>query len=118
VFSPDGRTLVTVVYVAVQFWDTEANALRANVAGHELSVLCAAFSPDGRTLATASDDCTVRLWHVATGQELFTLEGHTRPVNYVAFYPDGRRLLSAGTGADGRGEFFVWSAAEADLPFN
>lgn len=39
-----------------------------------------AFSTDGRTFASGSYDKTARLWDVATGQAIFTLEGHTSDV--------------------------------------
>ena len=39
-----------------------------------------AFTSDGKTLASGSDDKTVKLWDVATGQERATLKGHTVPV--------------------------------------
>lgn len=43
----------------------------------------------------AADDQTLRLWEVATGQELRTFTGHTNKVRGCAFGPDGRYALSA-----------------------
>ena len=52
------------------------------------------FSPDGKTLASGSWDKTVRLWEVATGKAIATLEGHEDFVEKVLFSPDGKMLTS------------------------
>jgi hypothetical protein len=46
-------------------------------------------------LASASDDKTVKLWDVATGVVLQTLEGYTSWVNAIVSSPNGRLLASA-----------------------
>ncbi len=54
-----------------------------------------AFSPDGKTLASGSQDHTIKLWDLATGQVRTTLSGHTKAVATVAFSPDGKILASS-----------------------
>ncbi len=66
-----------------------------------------AFSPDGRALASAAWDRYVRLWDIATGRLLGTLEAHEGGVTSVAFSPDGSTLASVG--ADGA--VVLWDAA-------
>ena len=53
-----------------------------------------AFSPDGNTLASGSQDDTIKLWDVRAGQELRTLRGHKDSVWSVRYSPDGSALAS------------------------
>jgi cytochrome c len=63
--------------------------------GHRAPIVGLAVSPDGSMLASASWDCTARLWPLRSGAKR-VLEGHSQNVNGVAFTPDGRSLVSVG----------------------
>lgn len=52
-----------------------------------------AWDPDDRYLATASDDKTLLLWAVETGEKLRSLEGHTNFVFCCAFNPKQSSLV-------------------------
>ena len=45
--------------------------------GHEDGVNCSAFSKDGTLIVSGSDDKTIRVWNVDTGECILTLKGHT-----------------------------------------
>jgi serine/threonine protein kinase len=64
------------------------------LAGHSSSVNHVVVSADGQTLVSASADKTIKIWNIATGQEIRTLRGHSSFVNYVAISPDGQTLIS------------------------
>ena len=53
------------------------------------------YSPDGTTLVSGGEDSTVKIWDVATGQELQTLSGHIEDILSVSYSPDGATLASA-----------------------
>ncbi|CAD8104198.1 unnamed protein product [Paramecium sonneborni] len=62
--------------------------------GHSQVVKTICFSPDGTTLASGSNDQSIRLWDAKTGQQKAKLEGHSNNINSVCFSPDGSTLVS------------------------
>ena len=53
-----------------------------------------AFNPGGSRLFTAAWDGTVKVWNVASGQLVETVDAHNDQVNGVAVSPDGTRLVT------------------------
>jgi WD40 repeat protein len=73
--------------------EVKATATRT-LTGHTDYVRGIALSPDDVYVASASDDKTVRVWEVATGQPLRVLQGHTHWVLCAAWSRDGEWIAS------------------------
>lgn len=110
-FSPDGQQLVSGGQDRlVHAWKIDAQKrpeqfnqgqLTAQpYPGHTSWIWSVAYSPDGATLASGSEDSTIRLWQISP-QQTFShphqqqiLTGHTHAVWSVAFSPDGAAIAS------------------------
>ncbi|HKS49847.1 MAG TPA: WD40 repeat domain-containing protein [Amycolatopsis sp.] len=89
--------------------------LSTPLTGHANVVGSVAFSPDGHTMATGSNDYTIRLWNVADPTRptaIGQLAGHTDGVAAVAFSPDGRTLATGSVDRTVR----LWNVADPTRP--
>jgi WD40 repeat protein/serine/threonine protein kinase len=112
-FSPDGKLVATGGYdKLIMIWDpaqvrpidigkrldgqpdTSLNFVR--LAGHDGPVRSVAFSPNGKLALSGSEDNTIRVWDVATGEGVKALRGHGSGVRSCVFSPDGQWVLSGG----------------------
>ncbi|MEO6084432.1 MAG: hypothetical protein ABIQ18_15135, partial [Umezawaea sp.] len=69
------------------------------VFGHTAPIRGGDLTPDGRTLATTSDDKTVRLWDISDRSRIrqlgVPLTGHVESAVWAAFSPEGTRLATS-----------------------
>lgn len=102
-FSPCGTLLAGGLYGGIHLWDAATLEPRM---GMILPQSCSwvvgvvVFSPCGQYLASGSwwnktDKVSVRLWEVATGENIHTFWGHTSDVQNLAFSKSGERLASS-----------------------
>lgn len=94
VFSPDGRTVLTVDDRNAFLWDLSSGKMLRTFKHKEL-LYEASFSPDGNFILTRGWEFAARLWNVRTGKEELTISGHESPLQAASFTSDGRRILTA-----------------------
>jgi len=86
-------------------WNSCRGQQLATLTGHKWIVTCATFAPDGTRLATGSQDGTVKVWGVPTGELVTTLPVANHSVWSVGFASNGALLMSA----DGDGKVKFWN---------
>ncbi|MGV9747845.1 nSTAND1 domain-containing NTPase [Rhodococcus zopfii] len=95
---------------------TQGIPLARTLDGHTGPVYGVAVSPDGATLASASDDGTVRLWDLTDRSDPKQIgRPLTEMLDYMAsvsFSPDGGRLAAGG----GDGTVVIWDVTDRDHP--
>ncbi len=62
--------------------------------GHTENITALAVSTSGNLLASASEDRSVRLWHLPTGKQIWQHSTETGNLNGVAITPDERFVIS------------------------
>lgn len=69
-------------------------ALNKTLSGHSDFVWSVALSSDGQTLVSGSEDKTIKIWNLDTGQLLRTLNGYSDSVRSVAVSSNGEIIAS------------------------
>ena len=85
---------VGCVYPDIITLDAITGSQMAVLSGHTSYVRSVTFSSDGRSLASGSDDKTIKLWDVQTGGVIKTFHGHGHYVYSVSISGDHTRIVS------------------------
>lgn len=102
-FSPCSSVIATGMFGELRLWCAETlTTLFAIPHPQTPKPYALAFSPCGKYLASGTwwqrgkgmEKMTIRLWEVATGEEITTFSGHPTDVQSLAFSPDNTLLAS------------------------
>lgn len=111
VFHPDGRMLASGRHGGVALTDARTGQDVAFLDGLADVARALAFSPDGTLLAGgggyAQQGGVVRIWQVASRQQMVEFRGHRDTIQALSFSPDGRMLATASYDKDIK----LWDAA-------
>jgi len=124
-FTPDGKRLAVAAGQTVTIYDVESKKEVLVLEGYSHQPAQMSFSPYGRRLATCGGlgelqhGTGVKLWDLATGQEVLTL-ARSKIAIRVAFSPNGDRLAAAFSQnaasmfmASTSGETWIWDGTAA-----
>ncbi len=104
--SPDARVLA-VSREPAQLYDTATGRELRELRVEKTGSYAMAFTPDGRRLICGTTDAAVRVFDVATGENVSTLTGHAGEPDRFALSADGRWLATASSDDARNVEVFI-----------
>ena len=102
-FSTDGETLVEGYEGDIRIWNFHTGELVQTSELHNRRIFFVGYFPDGEHIISLTDDQTLWLSDVQTGDLISTLETHHNSLSEVAFSseftfsPDGRYIATGGS---------------------
>ena len=108
-FFRDGKRVAICSFDrTAKIWDIAAQRASATMFSDQTGLRSIALAPNERRLA-AGDDLgqvkKVKVWDLASEQEVAVLPGHKEAIIDVAFWPDGNTIVSVSKDA-----VFLWRA--------
>lgn len=93
-WAPNGRRVGAACYGGIAWYEPASGPTAARAFDWKGSLLSLAVSPTGRWAAAGSQDATVHIWRLWSGDDL-SMSGYPAKVDHVAFAPDGRWMANA-----------------------
>lgn len=112
-WSHDGRTFAIATNKVWLHPVNEPNNRRSLTEDYAQPIKTLAWSPDNTQIAFGTEDGVIRIWDLATGEEVIALEGHSDVINSVAWSADGVLLASASDDLTVR----VWEVNKGELQY-
>jgi|GEM_PF-1792263 WD40 repeat protein/serine/threonine protein kinase len=108
-FTPDGKNAAFCREDGViQIWNSTAPHSVTTFVGRSNGSSFLAFSADGRTLFGLFTDATIKLWNVATGRDLLSLEAKLSRELQLRIATSGNTVAVAGINAKDQNEIVIW----------
>lgn len=100
----------------IHVWDVSGPDSEFVFLGDSNAVGPIAFSANGKTLVGRVNGNRARLWNIASGRELLTLNVGLRDIRKLEFAAGDTALSAGGMGSAGTGEIVVWPAGHTTEP--
>lgn len=111
-FSPKDSLIASASDSTVIIWNANNGQKYRTITRKSGNVLSVSFSPDENKLVVGSDDGTIHVYNVNTGEECYTpLVKHKKGVRFVTFTSDGKIIFSASKDKS----ICIWDADNGNL---